>query len=224
MQNLPPIDYCNSSSWWTCEHVNLVIFCKVILVNADEFLMFNLFYKSWIPIPQKNYKINYIQQNAKNTSLPASIEPTVMASTTLLEWLEPVVLLNLSLLARGKSRQWYLEHHCRVEPQAGSDILSITTGSSHKPAVMVIISLSARSTNWQCWLNWTLSGCVKDRQWSFSTVPVFKNRQWYLTLITVGLVVLVQNPAVIGGFEPTILSRSGVVFNSMYRNPNRKRH
>jgi hypothetical protein len=134
-----------------------------------------------------------------------------LASTTLPEWLELVVLLNLSLPARGKSRQWYLKHHCRVEPQAGSDILSITTGPSHKPAVMVIISLSARSTNRQCWLNWTLSGCVKDQQWSFSTVPVFKNRQWYLTLITAGLIVPVQNLAVTRGFEPAILSRSGVV-------------
>jgi hypothetical protein len=85
MQNLPPIDYCNSSSWWTCEHVNLVIFCKVVLINANRFLMFNLLYKLWIPIPPKKYKINYIQQNTKNTSLSASIEPAVMASTTLLD-------------------------------------------------------------------------------------------------------------------------------------------
>jgi hypothetical protein len=49
---------------------------------------------------------------------------------------KPTVLLKLSLSVQSSSRQYWLEHHCRPEPQARNVGLSIIAGSSHKPAVL----------------------------------------------------------------------------------------
>jgi hypothetical protein len=55
---------------------------------------------------------------------------------------KPTVLSWATLSVRATSRQWCLEHHYRLEPQAsrlgpqaGSVLLSITIGSGHKPTV-----------------------------------------------------------------------------------------
>ena len=46
---------------------------------------------------------------------------------------------------------------------------------------------------------------------SFTSVLVYKNRQWCQPPITAGMPLSVQNPVVKGVFEPTVMSRSGVV-------------
>jgi hypothetical protein len=58
-------------------------------------------------------------------------------------WLEPVVMLKISLPACGSTRQWCSRYHCRLFPRASRERFSNTTGSNHSSSVVEAITVGS---------------------------------------------------------------------------------
>ena len=124
---------------------------------------------------------------------------------------KPAVLLKTTLSVWATSRQWWLDQHGRLEPWTDSVGLLNTVGLSQEPTLLKQPSLSVGTTNRQCC---SIRHCRVEPETdtvSYRSVSVFKNRQRCQPPITAGMPQSVQNPAVKGIFEPTVMSRSGVV-------------
>ena len=124
-------------------------------------------------------------------------------------WTDSVGLLNTAGLSIN--RQCWLAQHCRLEPWTYSVGLLNTVGLSQEPTLLKQTSLSVGSTNRQCC---STRQCRVEPETDIvacRSVSAFRNRYWCQPPITVGMPLSVQNPTVKGFFEPTVMSRSGVV-------------
>ena len=115
-----------------------------------------------------------------------SHEPTVLSCSTLPVW--------------AIDWQCWLAQYCRFEPWTDSIGLLNTVGLSQEPTLLKQTSLSVGTTNRQCYLTCHYRVDPGTDTVACRSVSIFKNRQWCQPLITVGMPLSVQNPAVKGGF------------------------